>query len=268
MRAAYTLGEPRLPRLQIADLAHVRLQQFLQAAEAGLQRRVHRAAGDGDAEAGRGEQRVLLGVDADADVIAFARWVLLRVRAAMTAAVRAVAHLRWRAVVAGAEDAALADDDGADAAAGATRARTHGQRDPHEVGVGVRPCSANATGALEAGSLSSQAEYADVARASLMSCLLQAVEREPDGADNLRVLARAPRAECAVVPAGSEAQPRGSARAGARPVLIATPPPKMIASGSRSAPMLATAIASSSCTCREPRRRAFVATRRGVEQIR
>ena len=71
------LCETRLPRLQIAHLAHIRLQQLLQAAEAGLQRRVHRAAGDGDAEARRGEQRILFGVDADTDVIALTRWVLV-----------------------------------------------------------------------------------------------------------------------------------------------------------------------------------------------
>ena len=73
--------------MQVADLADVRLQQLLQAAEAGLQRRVHRAAVDGDAEAGRGEQRILFGVDADADVIALARCVLFRLGAAVTAAV-------------------------------------------------------------------------------------------------------------------------------------------------------------------------------------
>ena len=132
------LGELRLPRVQVADLSHVSLQELLQAAEAGLQGAVERAAFDGDAEAGGGEQCVLLRVDADAQIVAFARRVGVGAGAAVAAALFAVAHLRRRAVVAGAEDAVVADDQRADAPAGAVGARAHRERDAHEVGVRLR----------------------------------------------------------------------------------------------------------------------------------
>src|SRR5207249_11767956 len=76
------LGELRLPGVQVADLSHVRLQELLQAAEAGLQGAVQRATFDSDAKPGGGEQCVLLRVHADAEVIALAGGIGVRIGAA------------------------------------------------------------------------------------------------------------------------------------------------------------------------------------------
>src|SRR4029079_7741145 len=86
-------GEARLPRLPIDDLVDVRLERLLQTAEAGLERRVQRTAVNGHAEPSRGQQGVLLGVHADANVIALARGVGRWIGAAVAAAVLAVDHL-------------------------------------------------------------------------------------------------------------------------------------------------------------------------------
>src|SRR5438552_15079130 len=94
-------GELRLPGVQVADFSHVRLQQLFQAAEAGLERAVERAPFCGDAEARRGEDRILLSMDADAEVVAFAGGTRVGIGAAVAAALFAVAHLRWRAVISG-----------------------------------------------------------------------------------------------------------------------------------------------------------------------
>src|SRR5207237_9166855 len=88
---AILLGELRLPGMQIADLSHVRLQDLLETAKAGLQGAVQCAAFDGDAEPDGGEQRVLLRVDADAKVVAFAGGIRAGIAAAVAAALFAVA---------------------------------------------------------------------------------------------------------------------------------------------------------------------------------
>ena len=70
------LGQPgvvvrlgRVPGVEESHLLDARLEQLLEAAEAGLHGRGDRGAQRLLAEAGGGEQGVLLGVDADADVV-------------------------------------------------------------------------------------------------------------------------------------------------------------------------------------------------------
>src|SRR5580700_6618287 len=103
--------------MEVAHLADPRLEHLLEAAEAGLRGRGHRRAERLLSEACRGEQRVLLGVHADADVVgAPAQSVVVAARASMAAALGTVGHAEGRAVVPGAQDARVAGDDGADAA--------------------------------------------------------------------------------------------------------------------------------------------------------
>ena len=119
------------------DLANARLDRLLGAAEARAQRRVERAAVRGVAVAGGHDDRVLLGVDADAGVVAGAgRGVR---GAARAAAVAAVGDTHRRAVVAGGDDRFLDHDEGADPPADAVRSRAHRPRDPHVVLVPARP---------------------------------------------------------------------------------------------------------------------------------
>ena len=94
----------------------------------------HRRAEGLLTEACRGEQRVLLGVHADADVVrAAAQAVVVAPRAAVAAALGAVGHAERRAVVPGAEHARVAGDHRADAASEAVGARARGERDQQEV---------------------------------------------------------------------------------------------------------------------------------------
>ena len=97
------------------------------------------------AEAGGGEDGVLLGVDADADVVRTAaeRGVGVALRAAVAAALAAVGHAERGAVVAGADHPTLAGDHRADAAAEAVGAGARRQGDQQEVevlvGAGAAP---------------------------------------------------------------------------------------------------------------------------------
>ena len=91
--------------MQVVDGVDLRLQQLIGAAEAGTRSGEEIRARDRRAGAGGREQRVLLGVDADADVVRGARFVVPAVRAALAAALVAVGHARGRAVVAGRDHA-------------------------------------------------------------------------------------------------------------------------------------------------------------------
>src|SRR5450759_4778905 len=62
-----------LPFAMKHDAAQANLHQLLEAVEAGLDRGVQECSVKGGAEAGGGEHRVLLGVDAQADVVEPAR---------------------------------------------------------------------------------------------------------------------------------------------------------------------------------------------------
>ena len=126
----------RRPVVQVPHAAHAGLVGLLEAAEARAQRRVEGRALDGVAELGRLEDRVLLGVDADADVVAAPRQVVRRVGAPVTAALVAVGEAGGRAVVAGRDDPLVGDEHGADVAAQARGSLTsrHGQE--HEVLLG------------------------------------------------------------------------------------------------------------------------------------
>src|SRR4051812_23081902 len=125
------------PVVQVVDGVHAGLEQLLGAAEAGAHGGVHGAPLHRDPEARRRQQRVLLRVHADAQVVAGARRVLVAVGAAVAPALRAVGHVRRRAVVAGGDDVAVLHDHRAHAVAGAVRAAAHRQRDAHEVLVQV-----------------------------------------------------------------------------------------------------------------------------------
>lgn len=115
------------------------LKHFLHAAETGLSGGVDRAAFELDAEARGGEERVLLGVNADADVVGGAGGVaLVAIEAAETAAVGAVLHARWSAVVAGGDDVFIEDNDGANFLSAAIGALADGHGDAEEVGMKIR----------------------------------------------------------------------------------------------------------------------------------
>ena len=75
----------RLPGVEEDDALGARLAQLLEAAEAGAQRRVAVRALERVAEPGGLQDRVLLGVHADADVVGRAARVLLAVGAAVAA---------------------------------------------------------------------------------------------------------------------------------------------------------------------------------------
>src|SRR5690606_25513274 len=122
-----------VPWMQVAHATDLRLQQLLRAAEARLHRRIEHGAGDRDAEARGSDERVLLGVNADADVVTGGRPVPVAIRAPLAATVEAVDHTGRRAVVAGRDDAIVENQDRADAVAEAVRAGTHGHGNAHVV---------------------------------------------------------------------------------------------------------------------------------------
>ena len=119
------------------------LAQLLEAAEARPQRRVAVRAVERVAEARRLQDRVLLGVHADADVVGRSRRILLAMGAAMAALLLRVAarEAARRAVVARGDDAALAHEHGADVAPEALRALARRDREEHEVLVPVGPAA-------------------------------------------------------------------------------------------------------------------------------
>ncbi len=96
----------------------------------------------GVADLGRLQQGVLLGMDADADVVAVALGVILGVGAAVAAALVAVREAGRCAVVAGGDDPLVGDQDRAHVAAQAGRPLAGRHREQHEVlltrGAGLR----------------------------------------------------------------------------------------------------------------------------------
>src|ERR1700733_5028083 len=99
--------------MQISNLADSRLEHLLEAAEARLCGRGHRGPEGLLAETRRGEQCILLGMHADADVVrAAAQPVIVAPRAAVAAAVGAVRHSEGGSVVPGAQDSRVAGDHG------------------------------------------------------------------------------------------------------------------------------------------------------------
>ena len=131
------------PRVEVDDALHPGLAQLLEAAEAGAQRRVAVPAVERVAQPGRLQDRVLLGVHADAHVVGRAARILVAVGAAMAALLLRVAAQEpaRRAVVARRDDAALAHDHGADVAPDALGALARRDRDEHEVLVPVGPAA-------------------------------------------------------------------------------------------------------------------------------
>src|SRR5262249_16588691 len=124
---------------KVVHTLDLRLQEFLGAGEAWLHGRVEDRALDRDAEAGRRQECVLLGMNADAEVVGRPRGILLRVGAPITPAVHAVGRSAGRTVVAGRDDSLILHQDGADRALLAVGALRHGLRDRHEVGVEPNP---------------------------------------------------------------------------------------------------------------------------------
>ena len=134
----------RLPRVQEDDALDARLAELLEAAEARPQRREAVRAVERVSEPRGLQDRVLLGMHADAHVVGRAGRVLLAVGAAVAAPLALVAARKAarRPVVARGDDALLAHDHRADVAAHALRALARRDRDQHEVLVPVRPAAA------------------------------------------------------------------------------------------------------------------------------
>ena len=141
--AALGLGAGR-PRIEVDDALHPGLAQLLETAEARAQRRVAVPAVERVAQPGRLQNRVLLGVHADAHVVGRAARILVAMGAAVAALLLRVAAQEpaRRAVVARRDDAALAHDHGTDVAPEALGALARRDRDEHEVLVPVGPAAA------------------------------------------------------------------------------------------------------------------------------
>ena len=135
-------GLPFAPKY---DAAEPDLHQLFEAVEARLDRRVEEGAIERGPEARRGQHRVLLGVDAQADVVELARQrcvgLLATYRASSAAAFRvgAVRVPGRRAVVTAAKDPVVADDDGADPRPQALRAGFDHHRQAHVEVVALPP---------------------------------------------------------------------------------------------------------------------------------
>jgi len=125
---------------EVLHLADACLEHLLEAAETRLRGGRHRRAERLLPESGGGEQGVLLGMHADADVIsATAKSVVVATRAAMAAAVGTVRHPERRPVVPGAQDPCVAGDHGADTATETVRPCPRRERDQEEVLIFARP---------------------------------------------------------------------------------------------------------------------------------
>ena len=135
-----TVGLGGIPGMQVADLGDAGLEHLFEAAEARLRRGGERGAECLLSEAGGGEDRVLLGVHADADVVrpAAQRRVDVALRTAMAAALAAVGHAEGRPVVPGAHHPALAGDHRTHPPAQAVGTAARRERDQQEVEVLVR----------------------------------------------------------------------------------------------------------------------------------
>ena len=120
--------------------------QLLETAEARPQRGEAAGAVRGVAEPGCLQERVLLGVDADAHVVARAARVAVGLGAAVAAALVGAATRKAprRAVVAGRDDAAVEHEHGADVASEALGALPRRDGEQHEVLVARRAACARA----------------------------------------------------------------------------------------------------------------------------
>ena len=116
---------------------NLRLQHLLGAAETRPHGRVHGASFDGDAKSRRGQNRILLRVHANAQVVPASGRIFVAIRAAMASAVEAIGHVLWRAVISGGNDSAVQRDDRADPASQAVRPFPYGNGDAHQVFIHV-----------------------------------------------------------------------------------------------------------------------------------
>lgn len=126
------------PLVQVVDGAHLRLQHLFGTSEAGTHGGVHGAARGRDAEARGGEDCVLFGVNADAEIVGFSGFVsLVAVGTAIASAVEAVGHVLGSAVVSGRDNAIVEYDDGTNTIAFAVGAQPDCHGDIHEIFVTV-----------------------------------------------------------------------------------------------------------------------------------
>src|SRR6478672_11282114 len=131
-------GVGMCPVMEVVHFVHAGLEHLLGASEARAHGGVDRASLHRDPETRCREHGILLGVHADAEIVAGPRRILIAIRAPMTSAFRAVGHVLGRTVVSGRHDAPVDDDDRANAIAGAVGALPDGEGDAHEVPVHVR----------------------------------------------------------------------------------------------------------------------------------
>src|SRR5208337_2930962 len=121
------------PIMNVVNRVNLGLKQYFCAIETRPKRRIHNGILNGISKSSCGDQRVLLGVDAYADVISNACLICFFILTTYAAAIKAIGHSFGRPIVASGDDAIAFDDHGADSPAHAIRLLAHGHGDTHVV---------------------------------------------------------------------------------------------------------------------------------------
>src|SRR5208283_5979711 len=127
------------PIMQVINRRDFCLQHLFSATETGPHRGVHCAALNGNSKPRSGQNRILLCMHADAEVVARPGRVFIPIRATVASSVQAIWHVFRRAIVSSGNDSPLLYDYRADAAPQAIGPFSDSYRDSHEVLVRIRP---------------------------------------------------------------------------------------------------------------------------------